>query len=139
MYSYQFDPNHPHPERQQDRKRPAELPPVAPGAQPVGECACCCTYIYWREPVAEIFVGVAGVSPQNGQMLAEAESTQTACSFTMHRVCAIRFVAEEVCSEEAEEELHMMAEEMAEEMIESMMQEGEIEERYRQRIGDPDA
>lgn len=136
MYSYQYDPTHPYPERQEDRKRPAGLPPVSPGAQPVGECACCCSYIYYGEPVFEGFMGVAGVSPQTGQMLAMAESDHTAHSFTMHRICSLRFVAEEVVPEEADEELHMMAEEMAEEMIEAMAQDGELDAELQRRLED---
>lgn len=139
MYNYQYDPSHPHPDRQSERKRPAGLPSVAPDALPIGECACCCSYIYWREPVIEMFMGVAAVSQQNGQMLAEAEADQTNRSFTMHRICALRFVAEEVCPEEADEELHMMAEEMAEEMIEAMAQDGELDAELRRRIEDDES
>jgi hypothetical protein len=106
----------------------AEVPQyVAPSAESnqrpiIGECGHCKGTIRLGDPVVEFFNGVATVSQQNGQMLAEAHPNEMPKSVTVHRTpCSLEYCMNEICPDDSDEIIGEMSNEMAAEMMDEYL------------------
>jgi hypothetical protein len=93
---------------------------LRPGAPVIGECFACGTGIKEGEEVLEVFPGIAGISGQSGQLLAEPYPNEAAKSYTVHRKCAMEVLGE-LYPDDADEMFYEMASEMAWEQVEEFL------------------
>lgn len=108
-------------------------------------CDLCEGRIDSGEEVVELFLGVAGRSPQTGYLTTVPNPRyvphpgQVAETTTVHRECHIEHAMTNVNPEQADDLLAEQVMELANELFEEWKQNYLLEERFEERISDPDA
>lgn len=122
-----------------------------PAQQPVSEqwvelyCDCCEGRIDAGEEVIEVFIGIAARSQQTGYLVTSHNPKYVPKphlvpeTTVVHADCLIDHVLGNVCTEQADDLLAEQVMEMANELFEEWKQSFLQEERFEQRMSDPDA